>query len=204
MEVDWQDVAGHERVVGGNIAAMTEGDEKAEEKLWMELAKDNADLGAECTADEAEQAAAWCPVAIGNVLDTSAKKIRICSRSMRWCKANPREGRKVVASENRRGHNSDEATKAKAELQNSIRHSEMIMLTELLRNLLGGKVWEAARYMNPWAGMTVESFTDREGKQAKSLLEKEEMMRLESFPPNDNDQYYELPPTPRAHTHGTE
>jgi hypothetical protein len=39
----------------------------------------------------------------------------------------------------------------------------------------------------------VEALTDREGRQANTATEKEEMLRHESFPPNDNDQYYELP-----------
>ena len=51
-------------------------------------------------------------------------------------------------------------------------------------------MWRAARYANPRAGMTVEAFTDREGKQANTSMEKEEMLRHESFPPNDGDQYY--------------
>jgi hypothetical protein len=50
----------------------------------------------------------------------------------------------------------------------------------------------------------VEALTDREGKQANTSLEKEEMLRRESFPPNDDDQYYELPPAGSAHTRITE
>jgi len=50
----------------------------------------------------------------------------------------------------------------------------------------------------------VEALTDREGKQANTATEKEEMLRRESFPPNDNDQYYELPPAGSAHTRVTE
>jgi hypothetical protein len=51
VEVYRQEEAGHEWVVGWNIAAMTEEDAKAVEKLWMELAKERAHLDAECTAD---------------------------------------------------------------------------------------------------------------------------------------------------------
>ena len=53
--------------------------------------------------------------------------------------------------------------------------------------------------MNPQAGITVEVITDRNGKQANTSLEKEEMLRDGSFPPNDNDQYYELPPAGSSH-----
>jgi hypothetical protein len=52
--------------------------------------------------------------------------------------------------------------------------------------------------------MTVEALTDREGKQANTSLEKERMLRYESFPPNDGDQYYELTPAGSAHTPITE
>jgi len=52
--------------------------------------------------------------------------------------------------------------------------------------------------------MTVEALTDRDGKQANTSLEKEEMLRRKSFPPNDGDQYYELPPAGSAQTHVTE
>jgi len=65
-------------------------------------------------------------------------------------------------------------------------------------------VWSAARYTSPRAGMTVGSLTDKDGKQANTSLEKEEMLRHESFPPNDGDQYYELPPAGSAHTRVTE
>jgi len=65
-------------------------------------------------------------------------------------------------------------------------------------------VWRAARYPNPRAGTTLEALTDRDGKQANTSLEKEEMLRHESFPPNDGDQYYELPPAGSAHPRVTE
>jgi len=38
LEVARQQAAGHERVIGWNLAAMTEEDAKAAERLWMELA----------------------------------------------------------------------------------------------------------------------------------------------------------------------
>jgi len=73
-----------------------------------------------------------------------------------------------------------------------------------LQKLRGAEVWRAARYANPRAGMTMEALTDGEGKQADTSLEKEEMLRHESFPPNDDDQYYELLPAWSAHTRVTE
>jgi hypothetical protein len=63
------------------------------------------------------------------------------------------------------------------------------MWSEYLQNLRGAEVWRAARYANTREGMSVEAPTEREGKQANTATEKEEMLRREYFPPNDNDQY---------------
>jgi len=79
--VDRQEEANHERVVGWNFAAMTEKDMDAAGKLWVELAKERAELDAECTVDEVEQEVIWCQEAMRSVLDATAKKIRICTRS---------------------------------------------------------------------------------------------------------------------------
>jgi hypothetical protein len=117
VEVDSQEEAGHERVVGWNLAAITEEDAKAVEKLWMELEKETADLDAECTSDEVEQVATSCQEALGNVLDATAKKIRIYAKFKRCWNADIWERRKAVGSEKQMGQNSEEAAKAKAELQ---------------------------------------------------------------------------------------
>jgi len=50
----------------------------------------------------------------------------------------------------------------------------------------------------------VEASTDSEGKEANTSLENEEMLRGESFPPNDDNQHYEPPPAGSAHTCVTE
>jgi hypothetical protein len=52
--------------------------------------------------------------------------------------------------------------------------------------------------------MTLQALTDMESKQANTSLEKEKMMMHESFPPNDYDQFYELPSAGSADTLGTE
>jgi len=196
--VDRQEEADHERVVGWNLAAMTEKDAETAEKLWMELAKERIPLDAQCTEDEVKQEAAWCQEAMSSVLDTTVKKIRICDRSKRWWNADIKERRRTVARERRRRWHSEEAARAKAELQKSIRQSKRIMWGDFLQNLRGAKVWRAALYANPRAGTTVEALTDRDGKPATTSLEKEEMLRHESFPPNNGDQYYELPPAGSA------
>jgi hypothetical protein len=50
----------------------------------------------------------------------------------------------------------------------------------------------------------LEALTDRQGNLANTAIEKEEMLTLESFPLNVDDQYYELPPASSAHTKVTE
>jgi len=71
--VDRQEEADHERIVGWNLAAITEKDTEAAEKLWMELAKERAQLDAECPEDEVEQETSRCQDAMSNVLDAMAK-----------------------------------------------------------------------------------------------------------------------------------
>jgi len=159
VEADGQEEADHERVVGWNSAAMAENNWEAAEKLWRELAKERAHLDAECTEDEMEQEAAWCQEAISSVLNTTAKKIRICARSKRWWNADIKERRKVVGREKRK-RNSEEAARVKAKLRKSSRQSTSKMWSESLQNLRGAEVWRAAQYANPRAGMTMEALTD--------------------------------------------
>jgi len=73
------------------------------------------------------------------------------------------------------------------------------MWNDYVKNLRGGEVWRAAKFTDPRAGATEEAPTDREGKQVNTIAAKEEMLRGESFPRNDGDQYYELPPAGQAH-----
>jgi len=70
--VDRQEEADHERVVGWNLAAMTDKDVEAAGKLWAELAKERAQLDAECTVDEVEQEATWCQEGMISVLGATA------------------------------------------------------------------------------------------------------------------------------------
>jgi hypothetical protein len=50
------------------------------------------------------------------------------------------------------------------------------------RTLGGGEVRRAVKFTNPQAGATMEALTDREGKQANPIAEKEEMLSG-VFPP---------------------
>jgi len=62
---------------------MSKGYTEAVDKLWMELAKERAHQHAECKQDEVRQVAAWCEREMGNVLDATARKITICTKSNR-------------------------------------------------------------------------------------------------------------------------
>jgi hypothetical protein len=119
--VDREVEADHERVVGWNLAVMTEKEVEAVAKLWMELVMERAQLDAECTEDEVEQEAACCQEAMTSVLDAMAKIIRMCPRSKRGWNANINERRWTVGRERRGRLNSEKAAWGKAELQKSIR-----------------------------------------------------------------------------------
>jgi len=204
VESDREEEANHERVLGGNLAAMTEEDVEAAEKILAELARWRAHLGAEWTEDEVEQEAAWSQEAMSSILNATAKKIRICAKSKQWWNADIKERRNAVGREKERWQILEEAARGKAELQMSPRLSKSQIWSDYLQNLRGAEVWRAARYANLWVGMTVEALTDKEGKQANTATDKEEMLRRESFPQNDDDQYYELPPAGSANTPVTE
>ena len=61
-------------------------------------------------------------------------------------------------------------------------------------------MWRAAQYTNPRANLTVQAFTGTDGKEANTSLEKEEMLRQETFPPNNGNENYRLPTAGSAHT----
>jgi len=86
----------------------------------------------------------------------------------------------------------------------SIRQSKSRIWDDYLKNLRGGEVWRAAKFTSPRVGATVEALTVRQRKQANTIVEKEEMLRGDSFPLDDRDQYYELPPVGEAHKRRTE
>ena len=142
--VDRQEEADHERVVGWNLAAMIEKAVEAAGKLWAELGKERAQLDAECTVDEVEQEAAWCQEAMSSVPEATAKKIRICARSKRWWNADIKERRRMIGRERKRRRHSEEAARAKAELQKWIRRSKREMWSHYLKYLMGAEVWRAA------------------------------------------------------------
>jgi hypothetical protein len=177
VEEDRKKDADQEMAVGWNVAAMTEEDSEAAEKVWTELAKKRTHQDAECTSGEVEQEATWWQEVMGSVLDATVKKISIYARSKMWWNADIQKRRQAVGEEKRRRRNSEQAARAKAELQKSIRISSRKMFTEYLQTLRANKVSRAARHANPRAGTTVESLTNRECKRANTSLAKEEMLR---------------------------
>jgi len=52
--------------------------------------------------------------------------------------------------------------------------------------------------------MPVEALTNRDGKPANMIAEKEVRLKQESFPTNLYDQYFVLPPAGQAHQSITE
>jgi len=84
VNVDKQEEADHVQVIGWNLAAMSQEDKEAAEKLLKELERDRAHLGEECMGDDVEREAEWCQATVSKVLDVKAKKIGICARSKRW------------------------------------------------------------------------------------------------------------------------
>jgi len=117
---------------------------KAAEKLWLELVKERAHLNADCTADKVGQEAILCQEAMGNFLNGLVKQITIHPKSNWWWNADIRERWKAVRRDKMSRHNSEEATKMKAELQKLIGQSKKKMWSESLQNLRGAEVWRAA------------------------------------------------------------
>jgi hypothetical protein len=166
--------------------------------------KERVQLHAECTEDEVEQEAAWCQEAMSNVYNATATRIMIHAELTRWFNDNINERRKALGTTKPTRWNSKEPGWAKTELQKSLRRTKNQKWSDKLQNLLGAEVWRAAHCANPRVGMTVEASTDREGKEVNPATEKEAMLSCEKFPPNDNDQFYELHPGGSTPTHVTE
>lgn len=92
-------------------------DMEAVEKLWMEQIKERVHLDASFTADEVEHEAICCQEAMGSVPDTTAKRIRINTKSMRWWNVKIKESRKPVRGNMRSSQHLEEAARAKTDLQ---------------------------------------------------------------------------------------
>jgi len=116
VDADSLEAVDNESVVGWNLAAMPEKDTKAAEEVWMELANVRAHLDAECAADQVDKEAATFQEEMGNLIDVTARKIRICARSQRWWSSDIMKQRMAVGRENMRRWNSEEVTRVRSEL----------------------------------------------------------------------------------------
>ena len=121
VDMEEQEEAGGTQVIGWNLAAMSQEDKKPAEKLWRELARGRVYLEMESIGDDLESAAKWGQEVLGKVLDATAKKIRICTRSKRWWNGAIKERRRRLGSEKRKRCRSAVTAQAKAKLQKSIR-----------------------------------------------------------------------------------
>jgi len=86
------------------------------------------------------------------------------------------EKRSQLGRENRRRRGLAATAQAKDELQQSVRRARDMVWNDDLKNLGVAEVWRAQKFANPRAGMTVEALTSRDGKQANTIAEKEEML----------------------------
>jgi len=86
----------------------------------------------------------------------------------------------------------------------SIRRSKDKMWNDNQKNMRGADVCRAAKFADPQAGATVEALTDRDGTQANTITEQEEMLRRVSFPPDLHKQYFGLPRVGHVHQSVTE
>lgn len=98
-----------------------------------------------------------------------------------------------------RKHRYAATAQAKAELHKSIQKAKDRMWNDYLKNLRGAKVWRAATFTNPWTAATVDTLTDRAGKQANSIIKKEKIFSLEFSSTKEHKQYFELPLAGQAH-----
>ena len=67
------------QVIGCNLAAMSDANENKAQKLWKKLPKQNAYLGVENMGDKGEYEAKWCQDVLSRLLNTTAKKARVCT-----------------------------------------------------------------------------------------------------------------------------
>jgi len=204
VDMEKQEEAGGTQVIGWNLAALSQEDKEQVEQLWRERARGRVYMGAESTGNNVKSEAEWCQEALSKVLDATAKKIMIYAWPKRRWNGEIKERRSQLGREIRRRRKLAATAQAKPELHKSIRRAKDRMWNDYLKNLRGAEVRRAATFANPWAGAIVEALTDRDGKQANTITEKEDMLRRESIPPNEQEQHFELPPAGQAHQSVTE
>jgi hypothetical protein len=99
------------------------------------------------------------------------------------------ERRSQYEKEKRRRHRFASTAQARAQLQKSIWRANDRMWNIYLQNRMGAEVCWAVKFSMPPARATIQALTDRNGRQGNTITENEEMLRHESFPPNEHKQY---------------
>jgi hypothetical protein len=192
VDMEKQEQAAGTQVIGWNLAAMSQEDKEQAEELCRKQARGRAYLGVKGIGDDVESEAEWCQEELGKVLDATANNIRICGRSKTWWNGETKERRSQLGREQRRRHRSVTTAQGKAEVQKSIWRAKDRMSNDYLNNLWGDEASRAANFGNPRAGETMEALTNRDGTHTNTITEKQEMVRRETFPPNEDDVYIEL------------
>jgi len=114
------------------------------------------------------------------------------------------ESRSAPGSVLSRGWRSDEAAYVKAEMLKSIQQSQSKMWNDYLLKLSSGEVGWAEFFSHTSPGVTMDALTDKQGKQVNTLAITETILREQSIPLIDRDQYYTLPPARTTHKWRTE
>jgi len=112
-----QEEAGGTPVVGWNQAAMFQRDWEHAGRLRRERARGRAYLGVESTGGDAESEAEWSQVALGKVLNATAKKIVICAHSKGWWNGEIKLRRSPLGKKTRRRCRLAESAQGKDKLQ---------------------------------------------------------------------------------------
>jgi hypothetical protein len=143
--------------------------------------------------DDVDSKAEWCHAPLGKVLDTTAKKIKICAWSKSGWNRKIKERRSQSGRGQSRRHKSEATDPAMAQLHKSIQRAKDSMWNDYLKNMREPAVWGAAKFTNLWADAIMEAPTHRNGTQVIILPVTKEFVRRQSFPPNEHTQYFELP-----------
>lgn len=139
IDMEKQEDAGCTQAVWWNQAAMLHEDMEQADKLWRERAMGLAYLAVESTGNDVESEAEWCQKALGQALDTTTTKLRICTQSTSCFNGELIKRRSPLGRAIRR-HRLPATVQGKAELQKSIRRANDRMLNYYLKNLRGTEV----------------------------------------------------------------
>ena len=139
---------------------------------------------------EIDAEATWIQAQITTILDTQAKRLRLCARSKRWWCEDIKTQRKVVGREvNRWDTNRDNASRLKQEqktLKRMIRSAKKECWEKYIQEAQGSEVWEVVNFTKPpRSATTMSAIREGTGPPASSVGEKREMMARVAWPPQN-------------------